>query len=845
MATSLSNLLQVQSRLHEAVKTLLVRARLAYDTDPIAGVAGGGSILDFFVDLNVVEGDYDALGNGTGEAVTARMVRFAGDKTGAPTKSQSDSCVGPIPSRGMPWSKVSLAKSQKPSILLAEAGSGKTYVSRWAAIQRCESALRVFRSQGPDAVALRLPVWIRAADLAKMDLRDRTFVDRIICSWLNPLVKNEPSLCTLVEPWLRGMLDQRRLDLFIDSLDEVPVDLHANFRTALEDLEYRSDRIWLTSRAGAELLATTQALAQARRHSLQSLDSSRQEDFAAGLLGDEKAERLTARFGNGGDLEGLSECAEVPLLLRFICDLDLAEDLDRCGTPARLVEAMLRRQFDVLWRGPSGKRWSDVLPDGSGKESWEIDVEISIIAEVAGRLFLRDPGRNEFEQTSEWVPAWQESIRGTSVYADKMKRIGEDGGSFASMLVEKGVMILSEGTMRFPHKMILEFLAARFLSGQDDTFVADKVSPQFGFVDGEKLACIGTWCHVLDFVSEMGKGQLLIKLMDDALAREGDDLFRAGLLHQVRWASLSVVGGRPAPPHLREKLAKVVVAAGFGRGRTKMDRNGGHLRKPIFADLTEEFFRYLRRDEKMSTTAVRELEQRWKVESNFPWSQVEYSYGLGLIGSQEAGVAIDRVMHRLWQCGVAGWSCWDEREDAPRQRRLFTNEFLYGEDPVIDLLFDLARCKNAPLEKWIARLGLPTRFPESPEDWVEEGYHLHRSVIALRARILAGLAPQSIRAVPWIARLDFRRLAANHFRAYEPFFTEFSRLWQASTPGEHRSTAGLFLAFHGGRKGRLEVERHLPKLIDSPGAWLSLADELTMEIHPVGKELAEQAFDAG
>jgi hypothetical protein len=818
---SLSRLLSVKSATHEAVEGLFELLQEVYDIDLLGGALGqNGGIRSLAVDASVravelapyltiqsgkelqPEREFDWTQRKRGDGSAGRPSGRSGIDT-----EERPWIASPVP--GTAWSIECRPSGTPPRVLIADAGHGKSYLTRFAALEHCAKMADLLAREGVDHPSLDLPVWITAGDLAEHG-RGASFGARVFAAWREGPVKG--GLSRRMLGWAEGRIAAGRARVFIDSLDEVGVGSYRAFRSAVSGMGEWGARVWFTSRPGAELLLNTPDLQAAARFELLPLDESQQGELVSKALGDDAAaDQLIASMRTGQPLKQLRGSAQVPLLLRFICAELQSRSHLYSMTPADLYGRFIELKMagkDLFWEKAVGSTNDRKLARKEG---------LALLARVAGRLYLADPGGNEFTH-NDWQRAWQSAMAESD--ANRRRFTGRDALTFLDLFLRAGVIV--EGSphlYRFPHRQILEYLFAAYLTGRrEDSPVAVKsiLRPALGFGDEVKLACSTDWRPALDLFAQLRGGDLLVELMDQVVVEEPDDLFRHCLLHQVRWASM---GGSGVSERTRRRLAADVVNAGFGRGERNMEspRSYDYLdpKPPPLHELSEEFYRYLKADPVMRDEAVAAIERQGK--------SFSYSYGLGLLGTREAAK--------------------------------FLHERMQEAGPIFDTLanaFDLARCEDPPDLNWIDLVLQDHEDWQKLFGWTGDGFLEKKEMLRVKFGLIVG---ESGSVARWIAlhksfyndHSFLRGISEAHASLDSEVFTSASNAWidwsESRNPMVYMGAGSLgrVLLTRCGRQGRCFLEKHLPKF-DSEPPIHGIFTELVEARHPLGKRMMEDLF---
>jgi hypothetical protein len=259
------------------------------------------------------------------QPVRVRPLRAIGARLGEKSEMSDDDEPQSAPSLGeaLLWDPL---RSPWPAVaVLAGPGMGKTWLLSHHAVQIAAHSLERVREQPELHTDTRFPVFLNAATLARrlpVDAQLDDVVEAVAATLLRTL-PSAPERDVLV-PLLRLTLEDRRIVLCVDGLDEVPSDLRERLRAALTMLEPRLAQLIVSGRESA-------------RTTVERIFSGSHEEFEITGFSDGDVRRFY-RAWHAGE-EGLIQKVEqslqenpnlrslvhVPLLLSFVCRLAAAQ----------------------------------------------------------------------------------------------------------------------------------------------------------------------------------------------------------------------------------------------------------------------------------------------------------------------------------------------------------------------------------------------------------------------------------------------------------------------------------------------------------------------------------------
>ncbi|MFB8146619.1 trypsin-like peptidase domain-containing protein [Microbacterium sp. NPDC056003] len=357
-----------------------------------------------------------------------------------------------------PWKSVGV---------VAGPGMGKTWLLLDHAVAIAEQSLARLSKEGSHVADAVVPAFVSAAAFARRLAPDAD-VDEILASLgatLKRALPLSPDQGTLAS--ILGMaLDESRLVLCVDGLDEVPVDLRERLRAALAELEPRLAQLIVSGRESA-------------RGALERVFVSDHEEFelAGFALGDVQrfvrawhrrdSVRIRAVEKALRDNPRLRELAHVPLLLTFVCRLAGNHD-SLASTRSGLYRDMMNGVLSGAWRD------SDPQPTDPATRLALLSDAIGSIA-AGWRSPLDEFSRHSLESALRGQPGYQlladaalDRWRRTEGFIDR-QGTPEPVAPVTWEFLHDGVLVESEGSagerlLRFTHLVFGEFTAATWIA---------------------------------------------------------------------------------------------------------------------------------------------------------------------------------------------------------------------------------------------------------------------------------------------------------------------------------------------------------------------------------------------
>jgi len=401
---------------------------------------------------------------------------------------------------------------EKRAALIGAPGSGKTFGTRHLVLTLAQQAVQQLQN-GAALDAIQIPLWLPASLLAEKGN---------LASAIAEYLPNAPT------EWLQHTLKQGRFLLVIDALDELPEMQQNRFRDCAQQLDNTTGIVLVTCRTmhweersqwlGWKKLPDAAELAPLN---LREQRAIAERFFSENPSG---AQAMQQRLHESYVLR---HACRTPLLLTFACLLQSENALQSHMTYAQLYARILRKLIKGEWRHATE-------PPATAEADGEC--VLLQLETIAWNLFRQSPKRNLFT-LSDWWRAGREVLLSLSDATELLKKLERVG-----VVVFAGYDdVRNDGQWSFAHRSILEFLAARHLSRQENW--REEISQHFWFQP--------EWVEVLTF---------LVGLVENAdplverLEGEQDDLFGSMLLLQAR-----VVGFGRVSDAVAQRVAKRAV----------------------------------------------------------------------------------------------------------------------------------------------------------------------------------------------------------------------------------------------------------------------------------------------
>jgi HEAT repeat protein len=394
---------------------------------------------------------------------------------------------------------------EKRAALIGAPGSGKTFGTRHLVLTLAQQAVQQLQN-GAALDAIQIPLWLPASLLAEKGN---------LASAIAEYLPNAPT------EWLQHTLKQGRFLLVIDALDELPETQQNRFRACAQQLDAATGVVLVTCRTmhweersqwlGWKKLPDAAELAPLN---LREQRAIAERFFSENPRG---AQAMQQRLRESYVLR---HACRTPLLLTFACLLQSENQLLSDLTLAELYAHIVRRLLQGGWRNIATPPIATRVREAE---------TLYLLDRIAWNLFRQSPERNLFT-----LEAWQSAATEATVeLLETLERLG--------VVVAAGYDWRGYPQWSFAHRSILEFLAARHLSRQENW--REEISQHFRFQP--------EWVEVLTF---------LVGLVENAdplverLEGEQDDIFGSMLLLQAR-----VVGFGRVSDAVAQRVAKRAV----------------------------------------------------------------------------------------------------------------------------------------------------------------------------------------------------------------------------------------------------------------------------------------------
>jgi HEAT repeat protein len=400
---------------------------------------------------------------------------------------------------------------EKRAALIGAPGSGKTFGTRHLVLTLAQRALQQLQ-QGVAPDEIQIPLWLPATQLAQVG---------DLASAIAQFLPSAP------REWLQRALEQGRFMLIIDALDELPTSQEGRFRACAQQLDAATGVVLVTCRTmhwdersrwlGWRTLPDAAELAPLNPREQQAIAK---QFFDAGAPEAQAMQRLLR------ESFVLRHACRTPLLLTFACLLHSENLLRSEFTYAQLYAHILRCLIRGTWRNAAEPLASSEV----GEERVLCQLET-----LVWNLFLQSPERNLFTLDA-WVRAGSNAPSAPLDPAELLETLERLG-----VVVAAGYDWRGYPQWSFAHRSILEFLAARHLSRQENW--REEISQHFRFQP--------EWWEVLTFLAGLVENA---DPLVERLEQEQDDLFGSMLLLQAR-----VVGFGRVSDAVAQRVAKRAV----------------------------------------------------------------------------------------------------------------------------------------------------------------------------------------------------------------------------------------------------------------------------------------------
>jgi|GEM_PF-1256220 len=374
---------------------------------------------------------------------------------------------------------------EKRAALIGAPGSGKTFGTRHLVLTLAQQAVQQLQN-GAALDAIQIPLWLPASLLAEKGNLASAIAEHL------PGAPPE---------WLQHTLEQGRFLLVIDALDELPETQQNRFRDCAQQLDNTTGVVLVTCRTmhweersqwlGWKKLPDAAELAPLN---LREQRAIAERFFSENPRG---AQAMQQRLHESYVLR---HACRTPLLLTFACLLQSENQLRSDMTLAELYAHIVRRLLQGGWRNIATPPIATRVREAE---------TLYLLDRIAWNLFRQSPERNLFT-----LEAWQSAATEATVeLLETLEQLG--------VVVAAGYDWRGYPQWSFAHRSILEFLAARHLSRQENW--REEISQHFWFQP--------EWWEVLTFLAGLVENA---DPLVERLEQEQDDLFGSMLLLQAR-----------------------------------------------------------------------------------------------------------------------------------------------------------------------------------------------------------------------------------------------------------------------------------------------------------------------
>jgi HEAT repeat protein len=374
---------------------------------------------------------------------------------------------------------------EKRAALIGAPGSGKTFGTRHLVLTLAQQAVQQLQN-GAALDAIQIPLWLPASLLAEKGN---------LASAIAEYLPDAPT------EWLQHTLKQGRFLLVIDALDELPETQQNRFKDCARQLDNTTGIVLVTCRTmhweersqwlGWKKLPDAAELAPLNLREQRAIAERFFSENPSGAQA--MQQRLRESYV-------LRHACRTPLLLTFACLLQSENQLRSDLTLAELYAHIVRRLLQGGWRNIATPPIATRVREAE---------TLYLLDRIAWNLFRQSPERNLFT-----LEAWQSAATEATVeLLETLEQLG--------VVVAAGYDWRGYPQWSFAHRSILEFLAARHLSRQENWL--KEISQHFRFQP--------EWWEVLTFLAGLVENA---DPLVERLEQEQDDLFGSMLLLQAR-----------------------------------------------------------------------------------------------------------------------------------------------------------------------------------------------------------------------------------------------------------------------------------------------------------------------
>lgn len=468
------------------------------------------------------------------------------------------------------------------TLIVGGAGFGKSWLISHQTQSLAERLLQELQA-GADELSCHIPLLFDCSLLASHvpagGLDVAGFLAAAVHATMPGLTSAHP-----VEGYVRLLakaLDDGRLTLCLDGLDEVPTGQRTAFRRGLVALLEKNNRVFVTSRPSTANLLND--IATSDRSDIEILGFQRREqvNFVQAWYARRPADAASLVDLLSKETE-LAPLARVPLLLSFLCRVVDSDDSNPQvpGTVAALYRRVCLHLLSGRWRDNAGRDEAElaVLPDPQER--------LSILSRVVGRL--QDRWRDTGEEISR--SAFSAGLRADAAFdvvdATAVARFRErEAGSVPGglereailwELVHDGVLVETVGeglvpSLRFSHPIIREYVLANYFVQLDES---------------ERIECLERhlwfdpqWRRVIGLAGQLTDPTHLVA----HLLRAGSDIWVS-----KRWFAAELLAElSTAPDGLARELVDSLLASTASTNRFERNRAAGALGTLVAGHLVE------------------------------------------------------------------------------------------------------------------------------------------------------------------------------------------------------------------------------------------------------------------
>jgi formylglycine-generating enzyme required for sulfatase activity len=433
--TDVDRLVAVQSQLTLGLKAYL-RAFVDLSAWPRSPFLGRRSMVDVYLPPDVVKG------NRLDAAAIAR--RREADQHGEFVRADERLTR-------TPWA--SERQRIQRAVILGRPGEGKTLLTQLTCRDVAQEGLTALRQRTQAAPEIAVPIWLRVEDIlvagsvrAAVERTTQRAVDEAVRRYYRGLNAARRPSTTLATAQIIAALERSSTWLFLDALDERPIERHVDPRHALRTLADLPCRIVITGRPYAYYPSELPfGSDQVSEYELVPLRADQRRSF------------IVERWFSGDPVAGARVLALVEghpqfqdmaingLSLTLICATAERHHLDpettrRVHLYDLAVRDMVRRAHKV-----------NPLPD----DSLEVENRLLVLPRVAWTLFQSHAADKVFS-----YPEWHKALL-ASCTAEQIADPPRFAKELTYDLAETGLLVSpASGTWMFLHRTFFEYLAA-------------------------------------------------------------------------------------------------------------------------------------------------------------------------------------------------------------------------------------------------------------------------------------------------------------------------------------------------------------------------------------------------